>query len=351
MPKTKAAKPSTPRKTSASTLDLYNLLKNPTEKVNVQFVRELLSQGADKNYIDSQGLSPLHLASKNGLTEVAILLCIYSAEVNAKDRIQQWTPLHYACAEGYDEIVRVLVEHGADPLVRDENGLTPLHWAARKGREEVCEFLLSLKNDQQKPRVDVNIQDEYGVTALSFACIKGHSKVADILLKRGADVNLCNRNGSSPLHFAANEGHTDLVRHLIEHKAKINADNKDQQTPLHYACTQGHLDVAALLLQKGAALRAQDKNGNVPLDKAPENFIKKLKDKMPDKFDPQTFADNANKGASKSSGGSDGEKASVSETNDEQPSSSPEPDRKEKRKTELLAWEKKNSCRTTERKT
>jgi ankyrin repeat protein len=341
MPKTKAGKPSTPRKTSSSTLDLYNLLKIPTEKVNVQFVRELLSQGADKNYIDSQGLSPLHLASKNGLTEVAILLCIYSAEVNAKDCIQQWTPLHYACDEGYDEIVRVLVEHGADPLVRDTNGLTPLHWAARRGREEVCEFLLSLKNDQQKPRVDVNIQDEYGVTALSFACIKGHFKVADILLKRNADVNLCNRNGTSPLHFAANEGHTDLVRHLIEHKAKINADNKEQQTPLHYACAQGHLDVATLLLQKGAALRAQDKNGNVPLDKAPENFIKKLKDKIPDKFDPQIFADNANKGASISSGGSDGEKASVSETNDEQPASSPEPDRKEKRKTELLAWEKK----------
>jgi len=338
MPKTKSGKPNTPRKSSGSTQDLYNLLKNQGEKVNVHYVRELLSQGADKNFSDAQGLSPLHLAAKNGLTEVAILLCIYNAEVNVPDKIDQWTPLHYACTEGYDEIVRVLVEHNADPIFRDKNGLTPLHWAARRGREDVCEFLLTIKNDQHKPRVDVNIQDEYGVTALSFACIKGHFKVADILIKHGADVNLCNRNGSTPLHFAANEGHTDLVKLLIENKVKVNADNKEQQTPLHYACAQGHLEVAAVLLQKGAALRAQDKNGNLPLDKAPENFIKKLKEKVPDKFDPQAYLDNAKPTASTSSVGSEQDKVPIS--NEEQ-SVTPPSDHKEKRKTELLAWDKK----------
>ena len=46
----------------------------------------------------------------------------------------QATALHYAAKAGFTKTITVLLEHGADPTVRDDNGLTPLDWVQRAAK-------------------------------------------------------------------------------------------------------------------------------------------------------------------------------------------------------------------------
>lgn len=82
-------------------------------------VGALLDGGMPVDWKDERGRTALHLASKAGIVERLLLA---GADVNIQDADKK-TPLHSAI--GYPEIVRLLLEHGADPTVRNKQGLTP----------------------------------------------------------------------------------------------------------------------------------------------------------------------------------------------------------------------------------
>ncbi|OQR68272.1 acyl-CoA-binding domain-containing protein 6-like [Tropilaelaps mercedesae] len=72
---------------------------------------------------DEDGLTPLHWACDRGhLLLVEALLQRFSNEINVKDASQQ-TPLHYACSCGHSEVVALLIANGADPILKDEDGV------------------------------------------------------------------------------------------------------------------------------------------------------------------------------------------------------------------------------------
>ena len=82
---------------------------------------------------------------------------------------------------------------------------------------------------------DIDAIDIYGCTALhrqsSF-----HSGNIDVLLELGANPNTPNKNGETPLHYASGGGFkVKDVKKLIDNGAKINILNKNGQTPLEYA--------------------------------------------------------------------------------------------------------------------
>ena len=69
-----------------------------------------------------------------GHKEVAELLIVKGADVNAKEEFDGWTPLHFVAGKGHKEIARLLIAKGADVNAKDEGGNTPLD-----GAEEVSE--------------------------------------------------------------------------------------------------------------------------------------------------------------------------------------------------------------------
>jgi cytohesin len=93
------------------------------------------------------------------------------------------------------DLVRFLIEHGADATARDESGSTPL------------------------------IQASFG----------GDADLVRILIEHGADAAAQDMFGSTPLHRLSRSGdeNVDLVRFLIEHGADVTAQDKDGLTPLH----------------------------------------------------------------------------------------------------------------------
>ena len=183
-----------------------------------------------------------------------------------------FTPLHLAAIGGSPAVVRMLLAKGADPDAKDGLGETPLEQAARLDQIEVVDLLLPpgaaarsdllsgavVKGQTDLVKVllehgaEVNARSSQGATPLDDAALKGRVEVARLLLQHGADVKARNSYGGTPLHDAALGGHADVVELLLENGAAIDARDDSGATPLYQAAAWGRLEVVDLLLRKGA---------------------------------------------------------------------------------------------------
>jgi len=236
--------------------------------------------------------SSLHYAAHCGLhTMVRYLIIERSLDVNSRGFRKKSTPLHRASAMGHVEVVRTLLEHGADMTAQNEDGSTPLHRASRRGCVEVLRVLLEHGADataQDKNRstplhqasiaghvdsmrillqygVDATAQDKNGWTPLHLASYEGHVKVTRFLLEHGVDATVQDKNGRTPLHRAAFEGHSEITSVFLEHGVDATAQEEDGRTLLHRASFGGHVKVVRILLEHGTDAKVQDKKGWTPL--------------------------------------------------------------------------------------
>ena len=210
------------------------------------------------------------------------------ADLQTKNEVGT-SPLHYACASGALDIVKMLVEAGAGVHATDSQGDPCLTIAAYYGHTETVRYLVGL------PEVDVNQQDPEDCTVLHHA--KGHANVAQVLLDAGADIEMKNRNGYSPLHYACASGACEVVKMLVEAGAgvrvtsnrgetcltlaayhgrtetvrylvglsevDVNQRDPDDCTALHHA--KGNANVAQVLLDAGADIEMKNRVGCSPL--------------------------------------------------------------------------------------
>ncbi|KJK74201.1 hypothetical protein H634G_10574 [Metarhizium anisopliae BRIP 53293] len=107
--------------------------------------------------------------------------------------------------------------NGADVDSNDEYGRTPLSWAAENGYEAVVQLLLENGADISSK------DDEYGRTPLSWAAENGHKATVTLLVEKGADVVSKAKYGRTPLSLAARNGHEDIVNLLLENGADVAA--------------------------------------------------------------------------------------------------------------------------------
>ena len=148
------------------------------------------------------GYSRLHLAAVLGRHEVVRMLLERGADVNARNRWQE-TPLHDAAWQGHDEVVGVLLEKGADIHARDQWQETPLHDAAWQGHDEVVGVLL-------ERGADIHARDQWQETPLHGAARNGREQVVGLLLGGGADIGARNSKGRTALDIAKQFGDTGV---------------------------------------------------------------------------------------------------------------------------------------------
>ncbi|KAJ8305758.1 hypothetical protein KUTeg_016303 [Tegillarca granosa] len=97
-------------------------------------------------------------------------------DINLKD--EEWsdrTPLHWACAKGYVEVIRLLMENDAKGTARTTTGWTPAHCAAETGKLTVLRALHNL-------HVPIDRKDKYGDTPKRIAEIYGHHDCVKFLM-------------------------------------------------------------------------------------------------------------------------------------------------------------------------
>ncbi len=113
-------------------------------------------------------------------------------------------PLHWACMIGRADIVRFLLEHGADANCRDNDNDTPLHSAAINGSAEVVNVLF-----EYGALSTINAVDNHGYTALHSAAFHDNADVIQQILDAGGHESLScvAKNGLTPLGAALYNGH------------------------------------------------------------------------------------------------------------------------------------------------
>lgn len=146
-------------------------------------VKALLTQGADVNAPQGDGMTPLHWAAERGDQAITDMLLFAGSNVAAVTRLGQYTPLHLAARSGSAPVVSALLKAGAAVSALSSTGsVTPLHLAAAAGNPAVVTLLLD-------KGADVNAKEtEWGQTPLMFAASADRLEVVRTLIARGADV-------------------------------------------------------------------------------------------------------------------------------------------------------------------
>jgi ankyrin repeat protein len=117
-----------------------------------------------------QDESPLMIASLKGMTEIVSQLLDKDADVNKPG----WTPLHYAATSGHLQIMNLLLEHDAYIDAASPNGSTPLMMAAMYGTPSAVKLLL-------EAGADPLLKNDLGLTAIDFAQRANRQESADII--------------------------------------------------------------------------------------------------------------------------------------------------------------------------
>jgi ankyrin repeat protein len=159
------------------------------------------------NMTNMDNLTPLLIASVTHSTETIKALLDVGANPNVRDSLSRLSPLHNICrAQPLNpEIIRVLINKGAQVDAMDSTGKTPMSYLHDNRIEEEKETL----------------------------------KAIELLVEAGADPSvLLEGNGMSPMHLACISGFPQLVKKLLQSGAKCDALDFSHSTPLHYLCSQ-----------------------------------------------------------------------------------------------------------------
>jgi ankyrin repeat protein len=216
--------------------------------------------------------SPLHIAAGEGHVQLcSVLLEHRQVDIEACNGGGA-TVLHLAAEYGHVDVVKLLLNRGANVAALSSRGETPLHFAVKNGHRLVCSILLDRG-------ADVSSATPAGVTPLHVAARSGGIDVCQLLLERGADVNRCDHHGNTALHDAvqfaihsrglsesAQDRHgLELCQRLLESGALVDAAGGDGKTALHTAAQYGLSSICSMLLGKGASTSAIDNKGQTAL--------------------------------------------------------------------------------------
>ena len=214
--------------------------------------------GSRLSETDNEGRSALHIAVSMGSgPDVVKMLLETGAMPNLRD-FNGESALHYAVEEGRMDTADVLMDYDADPFLENNSGVTPLIKAFELG----AAVTIRLLGDQ------IDIADTWGGTPLFHAVEWKYPAIVAALLDAGADPDHADKQGATALHKAVHTESVRTARLILDAGADPNQGDRMGRTPLHDAVTWGSKDMAVILKDNGANLNAQDLSGQTPLHMA-----------------------------------------------------------------------------------
>jgi ankyrin repeat protein len=219
---------------------------------SLDLARQLEASTATIDDPDSRGRTALWWASAVGEEQLVRLLLAHGASIHIGSK-----PSHGALHIARNvAVLELLLKYGAEVDSRDENGRTPLHCCAYRGSERGSP--LDLVIHLIEAGADINARSAAGHTPLHYATMYGFDEHMAILLRKGADIESRKYDGYTPLMLAILCNQQKAVKLLLENGADYKALALDGRTSLHLAATNGN--VATLKCLSSAALDGCDIN-------------------------------------------------------------------------------------------
>ncbi|NXQ34713.1 MYPT2 phosphatase, partial [Alaudala cheleensis] len=224
------------------------------------------------------------------------------ANVNQQDN-EGWTPLHAVASCGYLNIAEYLISHGANVAAVNSEGEVPSDIAEEAAMKDLLleqvkkqgvDLELSRKEEEQQMlqdarqwlnsgRIEDIKQPRTGATALHVAAAKGYSEVMRLLIQAGFNLNVQDNDGWTPLHAAAHWGVKEACSILAEALCDMDIGNKLGQTPFDVA-DEGLVEHLEMLQKKQTVLRSEKETRNklieADMNGKPQNRLFTNKEKI-----------------------------------------------------------------------
>jgi ankyrin repeat protein len=278
-------------------------------------VRFLLGKGANPNLGDKEGRTPLHSVAAEGHIQLLKLLIHWGVDIEATESDGQfllhataswnlyeatkllpekdvnvnvnvldcdgWTPLFYAAFSGHLDIVKLLLNLGADETIYDTDGETALDTAISNEHLDIAKYLLKVSLAKELPfsalgrcvgnianhlafkgltdllhlvygkyYANRNDGDLNGRTALHMSAMSGNIDTFGYLLGIGLDPGAKDAGGNDLLSYASLGGSIDIAK-AVQRSGVVPVSQSDCWSPLHWACKVGKLDVVEYLMSQG----------------------------------------------------------------------------------------------------
>ncbi|KAJ8124017.1 hypothetical protein ONZ43_g160 [Nemania bipapillata] len=238
-------------------------------------IRKLIKRGAS---IDALG-SPLHHVSRYNQPESleALLESDPKPDVDCVCQIADrgenvgYTPLLLACKYRNPKCLKLLLEAGANPNLKNKkghDGVDILLGQKRKPEEaEECLRLLLARRDS----VPLHHVDEKGRTRLHKIHEKSPVSLVRLLVEANVPLDIADHDGYTPLTLAVSQGNKDVVKYLIGQGARVNIRNPIFVNIVYLAVAMEFLDpkvgaeVLKLLVRRGAEVDGADGEGRHPV--------------------------------------------------------------------------------------
>ena len=235
-------------------------------------IKNLVDHGCDIDSLDDKGSSPLHNAIVSKQTDKVLCLLKFGASVNLENRHGE-TALHLAVFQSNLEVTKKLLDMGIDVNIKSKvTKVTPLHLAVNQIVEKNNEIVkLLLENG-----ADLNAGDYLGVTPFHTACLKGDSSIILQCLKFGVNLYSKCDLGNNALYYASQNRNNkiDAIKILLQYEFDVNSIIFSNYTLLQIVVCSKHFgfvrdsyygDLIECLLEYNADVNVQDKRGDTPL--------------------------------------------------------------------------------------
>jgi len=235
-------------------------------KGDISKIQSLIEYGSNIDIQNFYGQTALMYASENGNKEIVKFLLENGADIHKTDDNRR-NSLRYAHSHSFSRsssssnqgIINLLIDEGADfndiPYFTSDNIISDLSASARNGDKKGVELLI-------KNGVNINIQNNNGGdTALLTALKNKENDIAKLLIENGADIDIANNDETTTLMIALENKNEDMVKLLINNGVNVNIQDYNKFTALMIASRNSNEDIIKLLIENGANINLQNING------------------------------------------------------------------------------------------
>jgi len=271
---------------SANTIIQAQEIIDAAKSGDLSKVKELVEKNPQLvNTKDITGRTPLHWAARGVHLELLKYLVEKGADVNARDTFRI-IPLHSVVSRNNLNAAEYLLDHGSDINAQDNNEKSSsLHFASYRGFKDMAKLLIDRG-------ALLNLLNKYNRTCL-FEAIRGYGtvfqqardksewiEIVKALIAKGADLDIPDGDNLSPLILAVNDGSNELVKLLLDAGAAVSDEGEGGISLLHQAAQSGMGELTEILLSKGADIKSLNSNGGSLLQSAAKGGLTNIVERL-----------------------------------------------------------------------